>query len=213
MIKVKVCGLTDPENILSVAATGADYLGFIFYKGSKRYAINLRPADLQELPSSIIKTGVFVNEEIEMLLETAFRFNLDMIQLHGEEDQDYCSRVRNEGFLVIKVFGIDGSEIPTAVNSFTDVCDFFLFDTKSAERGGTGEKFDWSILDEISIPIPFFLSGGIAPGDAQKILNIKNNNLCGVDINSLFESEPGIKEISKVREFINEIKRQENVRS
>ena len=207
MIKVKVCGLTDPGNILSVAEAGADYLGFIFYKGSKRYAYNLRPVDLQLLPPSIIKTGVFVNEKIEVLLETAFRFNLDMIQLHGEEDRDYCSRVRDEGFLVIKVFGIDGSEIPTAVNSFTDVCDFFLFDTMSAERGGTGKKFDWSVLDEQNIPIPFFLSGGIAPGDINKILKIKNNNLWGVDINSLFESELGIKDVSKVREFINEIKR------
>lgn len=207
MIKVKVCGLRDPLNIQAVAGTRADYLGFIFYHRSKRYAgVDLDKLAFSEATAGKVKVGVFVNDPPKRILEVAGYFLLDLVQLHGNESVPDCELLRRSGLGVIKTFGVEkgfdfGNLLP-----YLPVCDFFLFDTKSDQLGGTGRKFHWEILKEYGYETPFFLSGGIGPEDAAAIREIRHPAFYGVDINSRFEFAPGIKDVDLVKTFITNIK-------
>ena len=205
-MKVKVCGMTDKENVKEVVDAGPDYLGFIFFQGSKRYVGDSRLRSFFEsVPATIIRTGVFVDEDIKYVVEKAKTFNLGLIQLHGSESPDYCGAIREKGFNVVKSFGIAGMDDLERTGVYIDSCDYFLFDSKTDGYGGSGLSFRWDILSGLGFDKPFFLSGGIGPDDTGLIKALKHESLYAVDINSRFETSPGIKDAALVREFINSL--------
>lgn len=198
---VKICGMKFPENIRAVAALKPDFMGFIFYPKSPRYAEPLDSDTLNSLPSSIKKIGVFVNEDIERILTLVFKYKLNGVQLHGTENVETCRKLKETGLIVIKAFPIAEAYNFKVISTYEEVCDYFLFDTKTDAYGGSGVKFDWSILDEYQGKTPFLLSGGIAPDDAEAILKIVHPKFAGIDLNSKFEVSPGLKNVELLREF------------
>ncbi|WP_106151448.1 phosphoribosylanthranilate isomerase [Marinilabilia salmonicolor] len=208
-IKIKVCGMRDHQNILDVAMLDPDYMGFIFYPKSPRFAGNiLNPETTRLLPDKIHKTGVFVNATLNEIKETSLKFNLSTAQLHGNESPDLCKELRENGLEVIKAFSLKKQSDLNATNQYREACDFFLFDTPTARYGGSGKKFDWSILEGILLSRPFFLSGGIEAEDASGILKECPIEPYALDINSKFETAPGFKEIASVEKFIKTIRQQ-----
>jgi len=200
--------MRNPSNIEDLVKLKPDYIGFIFYPKSKRFIGEIIPDEIQALiPVYIQKVGVFVDEPFDNLLEK-FRTNkLDMIQLHGSELPGYCERLKKLDIPVIKVFGITSDFDFQTVRPYNQYCDYFLFDTSGEERGGTGKKFDWATLEKYNEDKPFFLSGGIHPDDVDAINRLPYSKLHGVDINSGFETEPGIKNIPQIKAFIEEIRK------
>ena len=219
---LKVCGMKFTKNIQQVAALQPDYLGFIFYGKSKRNFEGIIP----ELPKNIKKTGVFVNEYIEILVSLVEEYQLEAIQLHGEESVEYIKELKsqielsqelyqNENFKlgkktaieIIKVFGIKDHFDFEILNSYLDDVDYFLFDTKGDEKGGNGIHFNWQILKNYQFSKPFFLSGGIGLDDVEKVQEILKHSLpiYGLDVNSKFEMEPGKKNIEALKKFKNEL--------
>jgi phosphoribosylanthranilate isomerase len=206
MIKIKVCGISDPLNVIEIAEVKPDYMGFIFHPGSPRYVGREPDRSLFKVPAGIPKIGVFVNEETSKILDLTLSNGLDMIQLHGKESHSYCSKLRTSGLKIIKAFSIAEYFDFEMLNQYMPVCDYFLFDTKTEKFGGSGIKFNWNILTQYQLDKPFFLSGGIGPDDAGLIRNIENRGFFAVDVNSRFETTPGIKNVTLVKNFINEIK-------
>ncbi len=205
-MKLKVCGMKYIENIKSIADLKPDYMGFIFYEKSKRNFEGIIP----ELPKSIKKTGVFVNEYIEIVVSLIEEYTLEAIQLHGDESPEYCKDLRriitdsgDLSFEIIKVFSIDNNFDFERLNPYKNLVDYFLFDTKGKERGGNGVQFDWSVLKNYPYSKPFFLSGGIGLEDVIEIKKIKDSGLpiYAVDVNSKFESKPGLKNSKEVKNF------------
>jgi len=185
MIKIKVCGIVDPVNSGEIAKTAPDFIGFIFYPGSKRYVGKTPDGYLfRNIPSGILKTGVFVNEEPSLIIEITSRYGLDLVQLHGNESAEYCNSLREAGLTIIKAFEISDSFDFMTLNKYSEACEFFLFDAKTGNSGGSGSKFDWTKIDEYHLEKPFFLSGGIGPEDASLVKQIDHKSLFAVDINS-----------------------------
>lgn len=197
-MKIKVCGLRDAENIKDVTALGADYIGLIRYDRSPRYAGNLDDAGLDAIPGSILKTGVFVNETAENVQHLISKYGLNAIQLHGNESADFAAAFKNK-VVVLKAFGVDDNFDFKQLENYAGSVDFFLFDTKTAVHGGSGEAFNWSILNAYNLDVPFFLSGGLSLENLHEIKNIKHPQFYGVDLNSRFETSPGMKDIEKLR--------------
>ena len=199
--------MRDPENISGVVAALPDYLGFIFYPKSKRF-VGLEPSPelLAVIPESVKKVGVFVDETPDNVLEICKICKLDVVQLHGQETPEYCRQIRNSGITVFKAFSVDEQFDFVMLETYSGVCDYFLFDTKGQLPGGTGQKFNWQILDNYQLNVPFFLSGGIGPDDLNTIREFSHPQLFGIDINSGFEIKPALKYIGKVQEFISEIR-------
>jgi phosphoribosylanthranilate isomerase len=206
-MRIKVCGMRHPSNIQELVRLKPDYIGFIFYPESKRYIGTRIPEEVQAMiPVYIKKVGVFVDEPFGDLLEK-FRDNrLDMVQLHGSELPDYCERVKKLGIPIIKVFSISADFDFEAVRPFEAYCDYYLFDTAGVQRGGTGIKFDWEKLDQYVGNKPFFLSGGIRPTDSTRIKGIFHKQLHAIDLNSGFETEPAIKDIPKLKVFLEGVR-------
>lgn len=201
---IKVCGLREPANIRELASAGPDYMGFIFYAGSKRKAEpKTLVSTLEEIPESIQKVGVFVNEEKETILQIARFLDLDVVQLHGDEDPESGQYLRDKGLFVWKAFGI-GSSHPDwqHMENWLDACDAFLFDTASAGYGGSGSLFDHEALKKYPFEHPFWLSGGIGPGFLRLPDFIRALPLLGLDINSRFETQPGVKNAGLVKTFM-----------
>ncbi len=208
MIKVKVCGLTDPSNVRAISECGVDFAGYIFYPHSRRYVgRNPDKSLFKNAGREIMRVGVFVNEEIPKVLESANYADLNLIQLHGNESVKYCMELKAYGVSLIKAFGVGSDFNFRITDNYAGVCDYFLFDTKTSSHGGSGEKFDWSLISNYSLKKPFFLSGGIGPEDTNIILTGKSQLLYAVDINSRFETQAGIKDSIKVKNFINEIRK------
>lgn len=202
-MQIKVCGMRIPENLEKVCALGPDYVGYIFYPGSKRFVGNKPdPALFRLPPPSIIKVGVFVNEQISRIKELQKEHKLDMVQLHGNESATYCRELLDAGIQVIKALNPDSSW-----EEYADAVPFFLFDTPDPGWGGTGKKFDWNLITKRSIPRPFLLSGGIGPEDAGVVRELEHENFRGIDINSQFELSPGEKDIQRLKRFITEIRK------
>jgi phosphoribosylanthranilate isomerase len=205
-MQFKVCGITNLEQATALQAMGVHYIGFIFYLSSKRYVLEkLSLADLANFkPKAVKKVGVFVNETLEHLLEIVQAAGLDLVQLHGDESPDYCAAVRQK-VETIKVFRV-GAAVPN-FESYEAVVDYFLFDTDSALYGGTGQHFNWELIKGTTIPKPFFLSGGIGPNDIQGVQVMEKTKagktLLALDINSQFEITPGVKNLEKIKIFIN----------
>ncbi|MDP3432298.1 MAG: phosphoribosylanthranilate isomerase [Bacteroidota bacterium] len=207
-LKIKVCGMRDPKNISGVVAALPDFIGFIFYPKSKRFVgFEPSPEMFAEIPASVKKVGVFVNESPEKVLEISKKWNLDVIQLHGQESPGYCRQIQNSGITVFKAFSVDESFDFATLKAYSGVCESFLFDTKGLLPGGTGKKFNWQLLENYKLNVPFYLSGGIVPDDLNSIEEFSHQQLFGIDINSGFEIEPALKDVEKVRTFIEEIRR------
>jgi phosphoribosylanthranilate isomerase len=204
---IKICGMLEPENIMAVAELRPDFMGFIFYPDSPRFAGEmLNPEILAALPGNIRKTGVFVNAEFNDIKAKAGKYSLNVVQLHGDESPELCRRLKKNGMQVIKVFNINERMSFAECSNFTDCTDYFLFDTMTARRGGSGQKFDWKLIEKYDSGHPFFLSGGIGPMDADQINRITNPFFQGIDINSRFEIRPGYKDTEKLKKFINELR-------
>jgi phosphoribosylanthranilate isomerase len=198
-MKIKVCGLKYPGNISDVVTLKPDYVGFICYAPSPRYATELNTEILDALPGTIYKTAVFVNEDPETVAKLIDNYKFDAIQLHGNESPEFCD-VFKDKVTVIKAFGLDRNFDFEHLNQFADSVDYFLFDTKTEKHGGSGLTFDWSLLDNYTLDIPFFLSGGLSPENLKQVKAIKHPQFYGVDLNSKFELEPGLKDITKLKE-------------
>ena len=208
-VKIKICGMRDMENIRQVAELNPDMLGFIFYPQSPRYAGNTDPAILNDIPQGIIKTGVFVNSSFDQISGTVSKYSLGMVQLHGKETPEFCLRIKETGIPVIKAFGMADDFDFNECSKYISCTDYFLFDTSVSGYGGSGEKFKWEVIDRYIFQHPFILSGGIGPGDTEKIASIKNSELRGVDINSRFEIKPGVKDVKLLRKFISELRQKD----
>ena len=207
MSRVKVCGLTDAGNARLVADAGADFAGFIFYPRSKRFVGETPNADLfMNIPAQVKKVGVFVNEKKDRIIETVRKYQLHLVQLHGEEHPDFCNDLKLSGILVMKAFGIGEEFDFNRLTDYKDTCDFFLFDTQTTLYGGSGIKFRWERLGEYKLNIPFFLGGGIGPLDVQEVRRIRHPGFFAADINSRFETTPGLKNIEVVKTFIQHFK-------
>jgi phosphoribosylanthranilate isomerase len=199
-LKIKVCGMKFAENREAVEKLGVDFLGFIFYAPSKRF-IGDTP-ELELFNTEKPKVGVFVDENVFEILAVAKNLGFEYIQLHGKENPKTCGILKKQGLKVIKVFNVNEKFKFGRTKEFEKVADYFLFDTKTALPGGSGEKFDWQVLDKYKGNIPFLLSGGIGPDDVNSIKKIKHPQLFGIDLNSGFEDEPGVKNIEKLKKFI-----------
>lgn len=204
-MKIKVCGLRHAENIKAVAALNPDYMGFIRYERSPRYVNNLGSANLQALPQTILKTGVFVNESQENIQQLIVQHGLNAIQLHGNESADFAAAFKNK-VVVLKAFGVDREFDFKQLENYVGKVDFFLFDTKTVAHGGSGETFDWGILNKYNLDIPFFLSGGLSLDNLHEVGEIKHPQFYGVDLNSRFETMPGMKDTEKLKKAFAIIK-------
>jgi len=204
-ILIKVCGMKDPENIAEVVKLNPQYLGFILFKDSPRF-VNLLTAEglVKNIPGSIKKTAVLVNEPIENAKKIAQSGVFDLIQLHGNESAAYCSEL-SEHIGIIKAFSLSFN-LPENLSDYQNSCSMFLFDTAGENAGGTGKKFDHSLLKNYSLNTNFILSGGIAPADSDYIKSINYKKMIGVDLNSRFETSPGIKDITLLKTFIDKIR-------
>lgn len=199
--------MRDSENINAISAFDVDYLGFIFYPKSKRNAENLLDKTVFDtIPKRIKKVGVFVNADKTYIEQMAEKFPFDALQLHGDESVAYCTYFKPK-FEIIKVFSVDNHFEFSNLEEYQSVADYFLFDTKTELKGGSGQKFDWNILANVKIGKPFFLSGGISLEDVPKIKKIISENpyLFALDVNSKFEIEPGLKNSSQIEKLIKEL--------
>lgn len=203
-MNIKVCGITEMKQLQQLDGLDIDFAGLIFYKDSPRYVgEKLSKKEVKKADFDLKKVGVFVNPEIIDVLDAIDDYGLEVVQLHGDEGPEMCEDLSGE-VEVIKVFRIAGNEdIDKLVAPYDAVCDYYLFDTGGLKEslGGTGQQFDWNILNKAKIEKPFFLSGGISVEDAPKIKAFKHPDLFGVDINSKFETAPGVKDMSKILQF------------
>lgn len=195
------------ENIREVADLKPDYLGFIFYERSKRNFEGIIP----EIPKGIKKAGVFVNEYLEILVSLAEEYKLEALQLHGDESVDYIKQVKEHlpKVEIIKVFGIKDTFDFSVLTPYEEVVDYFLFDTKGKERGGNGVVFNWEVLKEYNSSKPFFLSGGIGLDEVKAVKEILKTDLpvYTIDVNSKFETKPGLKSVEKLKKFKKHIEK------
>ena len=199
-LTIKVCGMRDSDNIRAVEQLGADWLGFIFWPKSSRY-VDEKPA---YLPTRCKRVGVFVDEDIRTVRQKADDYALDIIQLHGHESPAYVSQLRQ--WKVIKAISVGSRNDLATSKAYEGLVDYFLFDTKCKTVGGSGEHFDWTVLDAYDGHTPFLLSGGIGPDDAERILAFSHPRCVGIDVNSRFELSPGLKDAHQLREFIKKIR-------
>ena len=205
-MKLKVCGLTQLSQIQELISLNVDFLGFIFYEKSPRYVLHhLSLKEIAEIPH-FGKVGVFVNESIKAIVEITTESQLDIIQLHGNENEKFILQLRQilgNNIKIIKVIRIGNQsfdELQKTINQQPSTVNYFLFDTDSKAFGGTGKSFDWQILNEIEIPKPYFLSGGISIENIHQLTTI-NQQPIALDINSKFETEPGSKDLEKIKTF------------
>ena len=199
---IKVCGMRDADNIRQIEQLGVNMIGFIFYSKSPRCICEIPGY----LPVHAKRVGVFVNESKENIFMYADRFSLDYIQLHGEESPEYCRSLRLSGLQIIKTFSISMPKDLLAINAYDGICDYYLFDTRTPQYGGSGNQFDWNILHHYTGSTPFFLSGGINPYSAKAIREFHHPQFAGIDINSRFEVSPGVKDTERIERFLQELK-------
>lgn len=205
-MRVKVCGMTLPEQLEQLGGLGVTFAGFIFYPKSPRYVFKHMTTTQIRKENNVNKVGVFVNASIEEVLHMVDECRLHMVQLHGDETPKYCEKIADY-VSVVKAFRVsENDNIEWMIKHYMDVCDMFMFDTMGAGYGGTGKKFNWNMLKDASIGKPFFLSGGIEPGDEEQLKAFAElpvgKALFAVDINSKFEVSPGIKDMDKVKAFV-----------
>jgi phosphoribosylanthranilate isomerase len=218
-MKIKVCGMRESQNISDLVSLEIDYLGFIFYEQSPRF-VGLTPPQWveDEQWGKTQKVGVFVNHSIDFMTAMIERFDLGLVQLHGDESVELCSALRKivcddtnnsidthdwqgRSIKIIKVFAVGEDFDFTQLNDYKPFVDYFLFDTKGKNLGGNGVTFDWKILENYDNEKPFFLSGGIDIQHIEEIKQLKNLNIHALDINSKFEVSAGVKDVEKIKKF------------
>ncbi len=200
---VKVCGMRDQENATTVASLGISMMGFIFHEGSPRYVGEITPTTSQ----GVTRVGVFVNKPLDYILNMASANHLDAIQLHGSESVELCKTLQSKGFKVLKAISVATVEDLAKCETYEPHVDLFVFDTKCSGYGGSGERFDWGILDSYQGEIPFLLSGGIDKTMSAEINGLTHKMLCGVDLNSRFELSPAVKDADALKYFIEKLKK------
>ena len=208
-MRVKVCGITQEEQLAMLPEVGATFAGLIFYPKSPRYVLRHMTTNQLKKENNVNKVGVFVNASIEEVLQMVDECRLHMVQLHGDESARYCEKIADY-ISVVKAFRISESDnIGWRIREYMDVCDMFMFDTEGAGYGGTGKKFNWEKLQNVAVGKPYFLSGGIEPGDVEKLKTFETQPeakaLFAIDINSKFEIMPGVKNMPLIKEFIQQL--------
>ena len=196
----KVCGMRDAQNIRDVESLGVDWIGMIFWPKSKRYVAEVP----SYLPEHLKKVGVFVDSTLDDILQHISDYQLDIIQLHGQESPDFAKALKPH--TIIKAFNIEKADDLLQTEKYEGIADYFLFDTKGKMVGGNGQKFDWSVLTAYQGKTPFLLSGGIGPEDIEPVKSFHHPRCIGIDLNSRFESEPGFKDINQLKTFINKLR-------
>lgn len=201
MLKLKVCGMADRQNLEDLINIKPDFIGFIFYQKSPRN-IN-EPEIILSVPQTINRVAVVVDKSLQEIENIIKNYNVNVIQLHGNESPDFCNQVNNLGVKTIKAFAVDNNFNFDIIKNYNT--NYYLFDTKGEKVGGNGTKYNWEILKQNKIDKPYFISGGITLNDAQEL---KNNfsDVFAVDINSKFEIKPGFKNIAAIEKFKNNIK-------
>jgi phosphoribosylanthranilate isomerase len=202
-VKLKVCGMRELENIKEVSSLQPDFMGFIFYSGSPRCI--LADFEMPQLPASIKKVGVFVNESVDRIESLIPKHGLDFVQLHGHETPEQCEKLKNSNVKVIKTFSVDEHFDFSRTKSFEGSVDYFLFDTKGKSHGGNGQVFNWELLQKYDDTVPFFLSGGLSPENIHAVSRLRDMNLFAVDINSGVEVKPGLKDVSQLKVLRSEL--------
>ena len=204
---VKVCGMREPDNVKQVAQLGVDMMGFIFYPKSPRYASQV--VARSDADRNVCRVGVFVNDSVSTMLDKIHSFSLNAVQMHGNESRQLCEQLREArgDMKIIKAISVSTAGDIQKYKEYVGAVDYFLFDTKCKTVGGSGQQFDWQILDEYDGDVPFLLSGGIGPEDAFRIRTFHHSQCVGIDLNSRFEIEPGVKDVEKLNKFLNEIKK------
>lgn len=207
---IKVCGMRERDNIASLLTLSPDRVGFILYPPSKRYVgeefcMEEAVPDIECGSESYQRVGVFVNSSVDNIVDIAKRNIISSVQLHGSESPEECAKLINSGLEVIKAFSVDNSFDFSTTEAYNNCCSFFLFDTKGVNPGGNGFKFSWELLKGYSGDTPFFLSGGIGLSDVEAIRSFEHPMLAGLDLNSAFEISPALKDIDKLREFIESL--------
>ncbi len=217
---VKVCGMREGENIRQVAELGVNWIGMIFWDKSPRnvtmiptYAgiIPDRGSDIGSFKAK--RVGVFVDEMPQNIITRVVNYKLDLVQLHGHETRTLIRNLRRTldpdirpGVQFIKAISVGGCNDIAEYKDYEDCVDYFLFDTKCPTVGGSGSQFDWSVLEAYDGDVPFLLSGGIGPDDAERVRNFHHPKCIGIDLNSRFETEPGLKDITKLKQFLEQLK-------
>lgn len=206
---VKVCGMREPENIEKVAQLGVDMMGFIFYPKSPRFAS--QSVDRTAADKDVCRVGVFVNESVELISDKIQLFDLNAVQLHGNESRELCEQLHEQNGLlkVIKAISVSTAGDILKYKEYVGAVDYFLFDTKCKTVGGSGQQFDWQVLENYDGDVPFILSGGIGPEDVERIRNFHHPKCIGIDLNSKFEMEPGLKDVEMLKTFLENIENKE----
>ncbi len=198
-MKLKICGMKYLENMQDVVSLAPDFVGFIFYEKSPRYMVeSLDPENVKNLPSTVKKVGVFVNQAEEFILKQVDLYGLNYVQLHGHESVAMCQLFSEKGIGVIKVFHIDESIDWRQLEAYEKYVDYYLFDTKSKNYGGTGKQFDWKVLSAYALNTPYFISGGIDLTNVDEV-GLLHRKPYALDVNSRFELSPGLKDVNKLK--------------
>ena len=227
---VKVCGMRVAENIRQISETDVDFLGFIFWPESSRFVNQVRSrggfipdyssfakrvSELGGTPEFLKRVnkpkrvGIFLDDMPQTIVQRIYNFNLDMVQLHADESVVMIENLRRtvdpdiRPVEVIKTIYVDSPSDFDCCAEYAPVVDYFLFYPKGAEKDGTLKKIDWSLLDSYKGDVPFLLGGGIGPDDVDRLLAIRHPQFAGVDINVCFETEPGVKDIEQIKQFMN----------
>ncbi|MBN2615566.1 MAG: phosphoribosylanthranilate isomerase [Bacteroidales bacterium] len=193
--------MCDADNVAAMAKVQPDLMGFIFHEASLRFCAQMPEVNL---PSGIIRVGVFVNSSLNYILEKKQEFGLNLAQLHGQESPDFCREV-SRYLPVMKAFNVHEDFDFLKVKAYEEICDYFLFDASGLRAGGNGIQFNWDLLQKFQGKTPFFLSGGIRPDSVMAIREFNHPSLAGIDINSGFEIRPGLKDIEKIKQFKYEL--------
>lgn len=206
---VKVCGMREPENIEKVAQLGVDMMGFIFYPKSPRFASQSVARTAAD--KYVCRVGVFVNESAGLISDKILQFDLNAVQLHGNESRELCELLHKQNGLlkVIKAISVSAAGDIQKYKEYVGAVDYFLFDTKCKTVGGSGQQFDWQVLENYDGDVPFILSGGIGPEDVERVRNFHHPKCIGIDLNSKFELKPGLKDVEKLNIFLENIENKE----
>ena len=203
-LKIKVCGMRETENIKELILLKPDFIGFIFHEKSSR---NITEIPKTTIPKTIKKVGVFVDKPMDYILDKNYKFQLNFVQLHGNESPEFCKKLHQKKINIIKAFNIDQTFDFNTLENYKTYCSYFLFDAKGKMAGGNGITFNWNLLHKYQNKTPFLLSGGIDETMINKIKNLKHRQFKGIDINSKFEIKPAFKDINKIKKLITEIKK------
>lgn len=206
MMKIKVCGMRDTANLAELLELKPDFIGFIFYDKSPRFVGEILDEEfVKNIPKPIKKVGVFVNANPDFILRNVKKYDLQFVQLHGNETPDFCRTLKMRGANIIKAFSVDENFNFATLNNYKPHCDFFLFDAKGTQPGGNGITFNWDVLKRYDNDKPFFLSGGLSLENIEEVSKLKNT-IFGLDVNSKFETEPALKDIEKLKQLMEMVR-------